>query len=915
MHLHYCRRAYSILFLWVAVATFLPFATSSVLRAGELRTWIDKTGKHQIEAEFVELKDGKVRLRKVDGKSANIPLAKLSMKDQRLVRVLVKRERNKHSSRGAASPDKRSTVQIQVGQEVEAKADGRWVRCRVFAIDRSKQTATLWPLDEKLNEQRQKAGQLHMIQNLPIRQLRPLTAPKSKSEVRTSTQKATEYKVGELVEVESFGKWKPAIIVEGGFAEGKDDWVSYRLLNSSFATDTFSMKKVRPIGEAESTKRVNDVAGVARPSYAAMNRIFPGRTRSHRVDPDPAKRMPPALEGRSIELLDQAGLELAGFSVSPLANFAAVLSYQRNRRPARDGPDAMNRISPGRTRSHRVDPDPAKRMPPALEGLSIELLDQAGLDRKSFSDSPLADFAAALSQQGNRRPSKDGPEAPPILSVVDMNAGTVKLTVPVNGLELSGFGLFQLNQRCQLAPNGGRIVVRPDKKDLSSVDVLEVYDITQDSATRIAVWEPLGHLAENPSVNWFEWIDNNHLLVRNGGMLKGDYFVCWRIDDLTPVYQLRLSGTGSGQPVISPGRKQIFIPSDSSVAVFDSATGQHLADVGKGLKLKDAIDITQDGKLLAGIQGDEIVVIDLATGSIVDTVFSEQRLNGDYLKWIGDDSLLARAVVRGSGRFMHLLYDWQTRTVWWRYSGLSKMRREPQIVGNEVWIVKNNMLVSYPIPDQAAIQRREKINKEDWIAVNPGTAISIDTTGTGSLEFQTQCHEYLKVLLENAGYEVKEDQSTKLIASVEDVETKAFGFSFLGSFSSNDENRSASTRSPENPGINVKIIRSPGFDMVKKTVQYTIRNYDLDLVVAGESVWKRRRSPGRRPLDLGHLPIVSLGVNESIDEAIERITERWPGHFGSQLPKTFVKQEFTEPLGESEFFSTTSLRDKGATTR
>jgi hypothetical protein len=47
-----------------------------------LRVWADSTGQHKIEAEFVEVAEGKVTLRKKDGSLAVLPLERLSEEDQ-----------------------------------------------------------------------------------------------------------------------------------------------------------------------------------------------------------------------------------------------------------------------------------------------------------------------------------------------------------------------------------------------------------------------------------------------------------------------------------------------------------------------------------------------------------------------------------------------------------------------------------------------------------------------------------------------------------------------------------------------------------------------------------------------------------------------------------------------------------------
>lgn len=50
------------------------------------RIWVDSTGKHRVEADFVELKDGIVQLRKPDGRALSVPLNRLSAADQQFIR-------------------------------------------------------------------------------------------------------------------------------------------------------------------------------------------------------------------------------------------------------------------------------------------------------------------------------------------------------------------------------------------------------------------------------------------------------------------------------------------------------------------------------------------------------------------------------------------------------------------------------------------------------------------------------------------------------------------------------------------------------------------------------------------------------------------------------------------------------------
>jgi len=56
-----------------------------------MRTWTDATGKHKVEARFVELVDDNVRLEKSDGTTATLPVDKLCEADQRRVRRLARK--------------------------------------------------------------------------------------------------------------------------------------------------------------------------------------------------------------------------------------------------------------------------------------------------------------------------------------------------------------------------------------------------------------------------------------------------------------------------------------------------------------------------------------------------------------------------------------------------------------------------------------------------------------------------------------------------------------------------------------------------------------------------------------------------------------------------------------------------------
>jgi hypothetical protein len=71
------------------IALTLPILLMYVAAAtAQQRTWTDSTGKFSVEAELVEVKDGKAVLKKTSGKLTTVPVARLSETDQRYLQSL-----------------------------------------------------------------------------------------------------------------------------------------------------------------------------------------------------------------------------------------------------------------------------------------------------------------------------------------------------------------------------------------------------------------------------------------------------------------------------------------------------------------------------------------------------------------------------------------------------------------------------------------------------------------------------------------------------------------------------------------------------------------------------------------------------------------------------------------------------------
>ena len=118
-----------------AVLSIVALTLVSAVSAALARTWTDTSGKFSIEAELVQVEEGKVQLRKPDGSLVTVPLAKLSDGDRR---YLESREKAVPAApaaprfgEGSASGDKERSRR-QKGQDaaVARQLGGR--HCRRF---------------------------------------------------------------------------------------------------------------------------------------------------------------------------------------------------------------------------------------------------------------------------------------------------------------------------------------------------------------------------------------------------------------------------------------------------------------------------------------------------------------------------------------------------------------------------------------------------------------------------------------------------------------------------------------------------------------------------------------------------------------------------------------------------------------
>jgi len=107
------------------------------------RTWTDITGQHKTEAEFVDFKDEKVRLRKRNGRVVTVPIEKLSRADREFVKQNAP-DGHANGSRKGSGDETKSTPDITDKQPKQTAPQSNMDK----PDDRPKQTTSHGDLED-----------------------------------------------------------------------------------------------------------------------------------------------------------------------------------------------------------------------------------------------------------------------------------------------------------------------------------------------------------------------------------------------------------------------------------------------------------------------------------------------------------------------------------------------------------------------------------------------------------------------------------------------------------------------------------------------------------------------------------------------------------------------------------------------
>jgi hypothetical protein len=218
----------------------------------ETRTWTDNTGKHTIEASFVEIVEGRVKLQRTDGKRVSLPLSRLSKGDQEYLQQLMKNRRG--------DPTREND-----------------------------------PFQEEPALPGAAAGGVGMLPPMPhLSGGRGLRAMRD----RLLDQDTPQYQVGDKVEVREFGRWQVGEVV-GFSSRGSTTYVK---LESGEMVDVIAGFSIRPYDPT-----LGPLAGVkdhelARVDLTRIRRVVPVGSPASNFKPDGGAAVEPAWTPRPVGL-------------------------------------------------------------------------------------------------------------------------------------------------------------------------------------------------------------------------------------------------------------------------------------------------------------------------------------------------------------------------------------------------------------------------------------------------------------------------------------------------------------------------------------------------------------------------------------------------------------------------------------
>ena len=238
------------------------------------------------------------------------------------------------------------------------------------------------------------------------------------------------------------------------------------------------------------------------------------------------------------------------------------------------------------------------------------------------------------------------------------------------------------------------------------------------------------------------------------------YRVVRNVDDRSP-------------PILSGGRKYLFVPDEDGVRIFDSLTGRILSVLRTDQRL-GKLAVTDDGRRLAGVGKDILHVWDLTDASTPPQEYPAS-VGGTSFRWQNNERLWFRANAGEMG-----LYSLKLGAVLWtfRFGADSQRGHAYQIVRDHVAFAGNKGLDplaheayvgAIALPGPKVDEAEATFDPDSLIAMRPGSTIRI-AVDVG--EYKDRVQAALERKVQENGWILDPNSTTVLTATMGRGETE-----------------------------------------------------------------------------------------------------------------------------------------------
>jgi WD40 repeat protein len=349
------------------------------------------------------------------------------------------------------------------------------------------------------------------------------------------------------------------------------------------------------------------------------------------------------------------------------------------------------------------------------------------------------------------------------LFVCDLQQGKVILQFPYAGKM----------QPLALSHDGTRLIARHEVFGHDQSDKIELWKFGENTVERAKHWLP----AEKPTergrdVIWaaFSTDDKTLLTMTSGGALTW-----WDAENAKPTQTLALGGHIVPAPGISPDGKYLACVANQELVMLDASSGETVAVKSTGQHLHlPRLSFSPDGKKLACTTMNKLNVFSVAEGHLETSVAINGAGHQLPCFWTTPTAVLA-------GHPLSYVETSMNVNVW-GYDGTDKIA---PLGDHGVMVIGDGprgapSVIAVKLPHAGAVQLMEQAKKDpNFFVLKPGTRVSVDVQAISDATLRQEAKSSLETRLQENGHPLGAGGVT-LVASLErgkdhEVSYRSFG--------------------------------------------------------------------------------------------------------------------------------------------